>query len=191
MHADRTNRAVLIVVALLLIAGGLLAALNSFGVFGYEAAHAPLFANPIGHFFGDHGAWMWPLIAIVSAVLVVLACRWLTVLLFSTDRANDIRIAGDRGAGRTTLVADALTEAVAEEVQSYPGVHSAKARLIGDATDPELVIETTIEQSADLSALRRRIEMNAVGHARQAMDNPSLPVTLDLTISDRHKRKVA
>lgn len=191
MHADRTNRAVLVFFALVLIAGGLLAALTSFGAFGAAAARARLFDNPVGVYVGLHGAWMWPLIALAAAALAVLALRWLTVLLFSTDRANDIRIRADGGTGHTTLLAAALTEAVAEEVQTYPGVHSAKARLIGDATDPELVIETNIEQSADLSALRRRIETNAVAHARQAMDRSNLAVTLDLTVSDRHTRKVA
>lgn len=191
MHADRTNRAVLVLFALMLIAGGLLATLNSFGVFGDAAAGARLFANPVGVYVGQHGAWVWPLIAIAAAILAVLALRWLTVLLFSTDRANDIRITGDRGAGHTTLLAAALSEAVAEEVQTYPGVRSAKARLIGDATDPQLVIEINIEQGADMAALRRRIEMNAVAHARQAMDKPNLAVTLDLTVRDGHTRKVA
>jgi hypothetical protein len=70
-------------------------------------------------------------------------------------------------------------------------VHSAKARIIGDPTSPDLVITATLEQSADLAALRRRIETNAVAHARQALDNPDLPVILDLTITDRQTREVS
>jgi hypothetical protein len=191
MHADRTNRAMLILFALLLIAAGVMGALISFGAFGAATQHARLFDNPVGDYFGRQGAWLWPVIAIAAAVLLVLALRWLTVLLFSTDRAGHVRITGDRSAGRTTLLATAFTDAVTEELEGYPGVQSAKARLIGDPTSPALIIETTLEQSADLSALRQRIEADAVAHARQVLDNPNLPVTLDLTVTDRHARTVA
>lgn len=188
MHADRTNRVMLILFALLLIAVGLIGALTSFGAFGVPVEHARLFANPVGVYIGHHGVWLWLVAAAAGLVMALLALRWLAVLLSSTDRAGDIRLPGDRSAGRTTLLAAALTDAVTEEIRSYPGVHSAKARLIGDATSPDLVVETTLEQSADLSALRQRIETNAVAHARQALDDPHLPVILNLTVSDRHTR---
>jgi len=189
MHADRTNRLMLVLLALLLTAAGTIGALTSFGAFGAAAAHSRLFANPIGIYVGHHGAWLWPLIAIAAALLTVLALRWLTVLLFSTDRINEIRIMAH--GGRTTLLAAALSDAVAAEVETYPGVRSAEARLIGDTTSPDLVIETCLEQRADLSALRQRIENNAVAHARQAMDAPQLRVILDLTVSDRESRTLS
>ncbi len=191
MHADRTNRAMLMLFALLLIAVGLIGALTSFGAFGVPAEHAHLFANPVGIYVGQHGVWLWLVIAAAGVVMALLALRWLAVLLSSTDRAGDIQLPGDRSAGRTTLLAAALTDAVSDEIRTYPGVQSAKARLIGDATNPDLVIETTLEQSANLSALRQRIETNAVAHARQVLDNPHLPVILDLTVSDRHARRVS
>jgi hypothetical protein len=56
---------------------------------------------------------------------------------------------------------------------------------------PTRLPPTTLEHSSDLAALRRRIETNAVAHARQALDNPDLPVILDLTITDRQIREVS
>ena len=191
MHADRTNRAGLILFALLLIAGGVGAALAGFGAFGAANQYRHVFANPVGAYFGTQGAWLWLVVALAAVLVAALALRWLIVLLFSTDRAGDIRLTGDRSAGRTTLIAGALTQAVCEEIETYPGVHSARARLIGDASSPDLVIETTLEQTADLAALRRRIETNAVAHTRQALDNPNLPVTLDLTVTDRQGRRAS
>jgi hypothetical protein len=181
MHADRTNRAILSLFALLLIAVGLIAALISFGAFGVPAAQAPLLDNPVRFYVGRQGAWLWPVIAVAAAVLALLAARWLTALLFSTDRVGQIRIATD-----TTLLATALTDAVAEEIKTYPGVHSAKARLVGDPTIPELVISASLHLDADVRALRHRIEANAVTHARQALDKPNLRVILDLTITASH-----
>jgi hypothetical protein len=48
-----------------------------------------------------------------------------------------------------------------------------------------------LEESADLPGLRRRIEANAVQHARQALADPELPVRLDLTITDRQTQRAA
>lgn len=190
MHADRTNRAVLIVFALLLIGIGILGAVTGFGVFGVSAEHAHLTANSVGVYFGRHGVWLWPVIAAGAGITALLALRWLTVLLFSTDRVDDIELTADRSGGRTTVVPAALTQAIEQEIEGYPGVHSARARLIGEPTRPHLVITTTLDQRADASAVRHRIETAAVAHARQALDDPDLPVALDLTVTNAAGRRV-
>jgi hypothetical protein len=191
MHADRTNRIMLILLAIMLIAAGVIGALAGFGALGPVTKHGALVSNRVGGYFGRQGDWLWPVIAVVAGILALLALRWLLALLFSTDRAGDLPLTGDRSAGRTTLSPVALTDAVASEIDSYPGVHSARARLIGDPLAPTLVIIATLEESADLPGLRRRIEANAVQHARQALADPELPVRLDLTITDRQTQRAA
>jgi len=191
MHADRTNRTALILLALVASAGGIFGALAGFGAFGHEVQHRALVDNPVSRYFGREGEWLWPVVAI-GAGLILLACLyWLWVLLFSTDRAGDLRLTGEPRGGRTTVVAGALTDAVTEEVSSYPGVFAARSRLIGDAFAPKLIIAADVEESADLAALRRRIEAEAVAHARTALERPELPVQLDLTVTNRRGRRVA
>jgi hypothetical protein len=191
MHADRTNRVALILLAIVASVAGVVGALAGFGVFGTSVQHRPLVDNPVSRYFGREGEWLWPLVAVVAG-LVALACLyWLWVLLFSTDRAGDLRLTGDHARGRTTVVAGALTDAVAAEVASYLGVSAARSRLIGDPSAPTLVIAADIEASADLAGLRRRIETEAAAHARQALDRPELPVQLDLTVANRRARRVA
>jgi len=191
MHADRTNRIMLILFAVALTAAGVAGALAGFGAFGGTTKHDVLVSNQLSAYFGRHGDWLWPVIAAAGAVLALLALRWLLALLFSTDRSGDLPLTGDRSAGRTTLSAAALTDAVAFEVGGYRGVHSARARLIGDPLAPTLVVTAILEESADLPALRRRIEAHAVRHARQALEDPRLPVRLDLTITSRQAQRVA
>lgn len=191
MHADRTNRTVLVILGLLATLVGVFGALAGYGAFGDSVQHRPLIDNPVSRYFGEHGDWLWPVVA-VGCGLVALACLyWLWVLLFSTDRSGNLRLAGDRSAGRTTLAHAALTNAVSGEVASYPGVASARSRLIGDPYRPRLVITAVLEESADLAAIRRRIETQAAAHARQALDQPDLPVQLDLTVTGRRDRRVA
>lgn len=190
MHADRTNRTAALLLALLLLAVGLIGALAGFGAFGTVTKHGGLLSNRVGAYFSDHGDWLWPVIAVAAALLALLALRWLLALLFSTDRAGNLTLTGDRSAGRTTLVPAALTDAVSEEISSYAGVQSARARLIGDASSPTLVVGATLHDTADLPRLRRRIETQAIGHARQALANPELPVRLDLSVTDRQASRV-
>jgi hypothetical protein len=191
MHADRANRTILILFALLLIAVGLDAGAASIGVYGQGTKNSTLMDNPTGRYFGAHGVWLWFVVAAVALVICLLALRWLIALLFSTDRSGDLLIRSSTGAGRTTLAHGALADAVAEEIEGYRGVDSARARLIGDADDPELVVTTVLEETADFTALRQRIETEALTHAREALGNMSLPIQLDLTVTTRRATRVA
>ena len=191
MHADRTNRVVLIVLALLALAAGCLGTLGGFGAFGGDIQHRPLTENPVSDYFSRHGDWLWPVVAVAGGLLALACLYWLWLLLFSTDRVGDLPMARSPVAGRTTLAHAALTDAVSEEVESYPGVAAARCRLIGDRHDPTLVVTAVLEESADLAAVRRRVETQAVGHARQALERPALPVQLDLTVAARRDRRVA
>jgi hypothetical protein len=191
MHSDRTNRSILLVVALLSIAAGAAGGAASVGAFGTATEHHPLIANRTGAFIGTQGDWLWPVAAAAAAVLVLLALRWLLALLFSTGRSGDLPIPTGGSAGRTTLAARSLTEAVAEEVESYRGVNSARARLLGDPAEPGLVVVATLEETADFAALRQRIETGALTHARSAVGDPSLAVQLDLTVTTKRSARVA
>jgi hypothetical protein len=190
MHADRTNRTMLLLFALLLIAVGLDAGAASIGAYGTHTQHSLLMANPTAHFIGSNGAWLWPVAAVAALIIALLALRWLLALLFSTDRSGDLAIQSSSGAGRTTLANGALTDAVVGEIEGYRGVNSARARLIGDAEDPELVVTAGLEESADFTALRQRIETEALTHARQALGNMALPTQLDLTITTKRASRV-
>jgi hypothetical protein len=189
MHADRTNRAMVLLLAILMIAAGGAAGAASLGAFGSFTQRSTLLDNPTGHFTGTHGDWLWPAAAAGAAILVLLAFRWLITLLFSTDRSGDLLMSPRGQSERTMLAAPALTEAVLEEIESYRGVSSARARLVGDPADPRLVVTAALEENADFSTLRRRIETEALTHARLAVENTALPARLDLTITGKRSAR--
>jgi hypothetical protein len=191
MHADRTNRTMLILFALLLIAVGLDAGAASIGVYGTSTKNSTLMDNPTGRYFGAHGVWLWPVVAVAALIIGLLALRWLIALLFSTDRSGDLLIHPSTGAGRTTLANGALTDAVVGEIEGYRGVNAVRARLIGDPEDPELVVTAGLEETADFTGLRQRIETEALTHARQAVGNMALPTQLDLTITTKRAARVS
>jgi hypothetical protein len=180
MHADRTNRLLLAMAGLLVLAAGGAGMAASSGVFGAGFARRTLLDNRVSGYFSHHGGWLWPAIA-GACLLLALAClRWILALLVSTDRAGDITIPGSADQGTTIVQPAALTDALTREISAYRGVDAAKGRVIGDDRSPEIVLTVSATPSADLHALHRRIEAEALAHARQALGKPSLPIQLDL-----------
>ncbi len=190
MHADKTNRTMLLVFALLVLLSGVGALLLSVGVFGTARSHQTLFANGFSQFVGRNGKWLWVLAAIAAVLVVLLALRWILVLLTSTDRVSELSVPGQKRAGRTVVRSAALSTALTTEIETYRGVESARARVIGDAAAPELVVTVTLMRSADLTAVRERIENEALAHARQALGEPELPIQLDLAGGSKAAQRV-
>lgn len=184
MHADRTNRIALTVLGLLLFAAGAGAMLASTGLLHTTLEHRTLFDNQVSRYIGRHGSWLWAAAALACVIIAVLALIWLKALLLSTDRAGDLTLAGDRSRGATVITQSAITSALVDEVQSYRGVDSAKARLVGHEDDPEVVLTVTATRAADLGRLRARVESDALTHLRSALGKPSMAVQLDLRVSD-------
>jgi uncharacterized membrane protein len=193
MHADRTNRVVLIFVGLIGVAVGIGGLLAAGGVFGSNFQHKQLVANGFSRYVGQHGTWLWPAIAVVTLVVVLLSVLWLFRLLFATDRTRNVSFLasraetdkGGRAAGRTTMAASALVQAVAQEIETYHGVTGVKARVLGVAADPTLAIEVTASRRVELAGLIQRVEDEAIAHARTAMQREDLPVKLDIEVSDK------
>ena len=182
MHADRTNRAALIVFGLLVFAAGGAGMAASVGGFGQAFPHRTLFDNRVSAYIGHHG-WVWYAAAGLCLIITLAALLWIAILLVSTDRADDIPIPVASHEGTTILLPAALTDALTSEIGAYHGVDTAQARIIGDAAAPEVVVSVTASQNTDLRALHQRIETEALAHVRHAVSNTSLPIELHLDVS--------
>lgn len=185
MHADRTNRTVLTLFGLLVLLAGAAGMAASVGGFGTAFSRRTLFSNRVSVYIGQHGTWVWAATAFICLLIALAALRWILALLVSTDRAGDITVPGSKDQGITKLQPAALTGALAGEISTYHGVDKAGGRVIGDASNPQVVLRVTATQTADLAALRHRVETEALAHARQTLGNPGLPIQLDLDVGRR------
>jgi hypothetical protein len=186
MHADKTNRIALTLLGLVLLVIGAGAMALSVGLFGSARSRQPLFANPVSHYVGAHGSWIWAAAAALAVLVALLMLRWLAALLLSTDRAGDLEIRRDGDAeprGTGVVKSAAVNKAVIAEIETYRGVASAKSRTLGDTDEPRLALTVTVDKAENLDSVRRRVEADAIAHVRQALDSPALPVLLDLTIA--------
>jgi hypothetical protein len=173
-RVDTVNRTVLALLGLLLLGGGALGLAASYGVFGDPP---PVLPEPARR-FEDQQPWFWWAVAGGCLLVALLALRWLLAQLH-TDRIGRLDLTRDDREGRTVVHAGALTEAVEEEARSLRGVVGASARLVEDrARTLRLAVE--LADHADVAEVRRVLEDRVVAHARQAVDDPELPVDVEL-----------
>lgn len=186
--ADRLHRVLLLLLALLLFAAGALVLLTGLGVFGNQLSHRAVFDNALSRYFGDHGIWLWPALAIAGLLLAYLALRWFATL-FDVPGVPRIDLTAGGAAGRTEVDSTAVTAAVTAQVERYRGVTDASAQVQGDPRDPNLAITVTATADADLTLLRQRIEGEALADLRLALQRPDLTIRLDLKVSSKTRAR--
>ena len=177
-RVNRVNRTLLgLLGLLLLLAGGLGLALSA-GAFGSAApADQPVLPSQARRFAEDQ-PWFWWAVAAACLLVSLLALRWLLAQL-STDRVGTVDLTTDDRDGLTTVHGGALTDAVEAEAQGVRGVTGASARLL-DRGGRRLSLAVDLTDYADIAEVRRTVEDRVVAHARQAVDDPELPVDVEL-----------
>jgi len=186
----RLDRTLLVLLGALLTAAGVLTLLVGSGVFGSTLRNNSVLDNAVGRFFGHNGQWLWPLVAVAGLLLGYLTLRWLIGQLASTS-VRDLQLDPGSTTGQTELSSSAVTGAVSGEIRSYRGVTEASARFTGDELEPALHLRVHLDARADVVAVRDRIETEAVAHVRQALEDPDLPVVLDLLVTDKKPARVS
>lgn len=179
MRRTGVDRALIALLGLLLLAGGVLTLVRSLDGFGPRLADDPLLSGAETRFVERNSPWPELAAVAVAVLLALLALRWLFRQL-RTQRVGLMDLEPDPRRGATTLHASAVTTAVRDEIEGYRGVRSASARLLNDPRLPDLLLQVDLDPRADIAATRTRIEQEAVAHTRQALGLPDLPTRLTL-----------
>ncbi len=88
-------------------------------------------------------------------------------------------LTADERDGLTVVHGGALTDAVEDEATALRGVSGASAHL-RDSHGRRLSLTVDLSDHADIAEVRDALEGRVVGHARQAVDDPDLPVDIEL-----------
>ena len=179
-RVDGANRAVLTMLGLLLAAAGILGLVLSGGGFGARRASAAVVPPQMSSFLGNN-PWVWWAIAASCVVLALLGLRWLISQL-RTDSVSRLDLTTDDREGVTLVHAGALTDAVERETLRIRGVADSSAHVRGEHAR-RLYLAVDLTDYADIADVRAQIENNVVPHMRQAVDNPDLPVEIELRLS--------
>ncbi|TDD61646.1 alkaline shock response membrane anchor protein AmaP [Actinomadura rubrisoli] len=181
-HLNRTG---LILLGLVLAVPGAAALARGLGLFGDGRASGAVLSGQVHRYVDDHG-WFWPAVAAIAVVLALLGLAWL-LAQGRSSKLQRLTLEPDPASGMTQLSGKAVTNALESEIEEYPGVQSARARLLGSSKRPKLRLSVTYSRRADLADLRHRIGDEALQRLCTALERESVPtvVRLRLVQTDR------
>lgn len=173
-RVDTVNRVVLTLLGLVLLATGGLGLALSFGALGA----APRLLPAAVRNYPAEQPWFWWAVAGACTIVALFALWWLFAQLH-TNRVARLDLTGDDRDGQTLVHAGALTDAVENEATELRGVTSASAHLL-DRHGRRLALAVDLADYADIAEVRAGLEDRVVAHARQATDDTSMPVDIEL-----------
>lgn len=167
-RSDRADGIGVTLVGVLLLAGGGYGAARGLGAFGEEASDDPVITDAARSFVDRNEQWLWPAAAALAVLVAYVGWRWLRRQLVGA-RVTRLDLS-ERAGGPTFVQAAPAAAALGRDVESYPGVRTASARFLGDGSRPEVVLTVEVGDDADVLAVNRRIEEEAVPLFRQALE---------------------
>lgn len=173
-RVDTANRLALTLLGVLLLVTGGLGLALSFRAFGNTP---PLLPRGMRDFARDQ-PWFWWAVAAACLLVALLALWWLIAQL-RVDRATRLDLTTDDRDGLTVVHSSALTDAVENEAEALRGVGGASAQL-REVRGRRLSLAVELTDYADIAQVRQALEDEIVGHARQAVGDPDLPVDIEL-----------
>ena len=184
---ERFNAAALTLVGLLLMAAGGYGLARGYGAWGSDAADDALLAEPARDLVSDNAGWFWPLAALVSVLVAYLGLRWLRAQLRS-GHVSRLDLTEGAARGTTFLRATSVADALAGDVEEYPGVRSARARLLRDGARPDVDLSVEVSEEGELADVRRRIESHALVRLRHALEVQELRGRVRFRLSEPVRR---
>lgn len=186
--SDRLNATVLSLLALVLIGIGGYGLARGYEAFGQDQATDPVLGDGVREFVSRNADWFWPLAAVVALLLAWLGLRWLIAQIHHPT-VSRLPVRAD-GPGRTELVASGAAAALAHDVEAYPGVRSARARMTDDDPSPEIEITVDVHDDADPVEVRRRIGEHALPRLKAALELQELRSRVHVRLAERAGRSL-
>ncbi len=174
-RVDAVNRVVLGLIGLLLVATGGLGLALGFGAYGNPPPR--VLPEEVRAYPGQQ-PWFWWVVGAGCALLALLGLWWLLAQL-RTDRVARLDLTTDDRNGLTVVHAAALSHAIENEAAKLRGVTHASARL-RQKRGRRLTLAVSLADHADIAEIRRALEGPVLDHARQVLEDPDLPVDIEL-----------
>jgi len=187
-YPDRLNNTVLCLLSLVLLGGGGYGLARGYGAFGNARAADPVLGDNVRDFVARNAGWFWPLAAALAVFVAWLGLRWLLSQVH-TPTVSRLPVRAD-GPGRTELMASGATAALARDIEAYPGVRGARARLVGGDPSPEVDITVDVADDADVGDVRRRIAEHALTRFGCALESSEVRSQLHLRLTGPEGRTV-
>ena len=187
-RSARLDRTLLTLLALLLLAGGVIVLLVGTGQLGTGRARRPVL-DPIAVDFLRSYLLYARIGAIVLGVLLLVLGLWWMLRSLRPEPKPDL-VLDDSAGGEFTVTSSALSDAIKTDATSVQGVERARARLVGTEHDPALRLILWLQQGADLRAVWEGLDQQVLSRARQALGLSRLPTAIRLELDAAERQRV-
>ena len=169
---------------LLLVCGGLVLLL-SYGVLGTARAGRPLLDPMIVEALRAYRLWFRVAAIVGGAALVAFGLSW-AARSVRPERRPDLVLSepstystgSQARSDRILVTSAAAAEAVATHTSTLPGVHRARARLVGTERAPALRLVVWLAEDADIRAVLAAIDDEVLATARESLELTGLPAAV-------------
>ncbi|MGW0749158.1 alkaline shock response membrane anchor protein AmaP [Streptomyces sp. NPDC002587] len=128
----------------------------------------------------DEG-WWWPVVIAVLAVVMLLALWWLLAQLRRTHPGHT-SVGEPAAVDGVELRERALRDALAADALHLPGVHQARAHMVGPSSRPEALLDLTLTSDSEPGPLLRALSDGPLERARRSTGQ-TLPATAQLRVT--------
>ncbi|KAD4059837.1 hypothetical protein GD627_01745 [Arthrobacter yangruifuii] len=186
-HSGKANRTWLIILGILFLAAGALAALIASGTLARMASGSPgqsdqvLIGGP-GFLAWEYASWC---MLVAGLILGILGLWWLLAQVPRARAAGMFRLQGDPAHGATVCDPQVLAAAVAHETDQLPGVVGSSVRLRGTADEPDLAMKVTVNSDTDVQGVIARIQQEVVPHLASSLEVPLNTFGLEIDASSK------
>ena len=133
-----------------------------------------------------------PLVSRVVAIVVGLVLLTLGLIWFFRALRPEAQpdLALDRTVGKGLRVtAGALADAVQADAERIDGVSRARARMVGDRTNPALRLSLWLREGSDVKAVWQELDEKVLGRARDSLGVGTLPTGVRFELAAARRRR--
>lgn len=179
-RSTASDRTLVVLSGLVLLALGLLVVLLGQGVFGTYRAQRPLIDPEIsGWIAANATASRWIAIG-GGVVLVVLGLTWAARSL-RPERRPDVLLSDVPGS-RLSVEHSAIADAVRADAESIDGVSRARVRLVGNERRPAMRVTLWLTEDADVRDVWAEVDGRVLARARRALAVDAIPTAMRIEL---------
>ncbi|GAA2800876.1 alkaline shock response membrane anchor protein AmaP [Saccharopolyspora taberi] len=182
------ERAVVIVVGFAAVLAGALALVVGAGRLGVYRARRPVL-DPLLVQWWQANRQLAMVIAIVLGLVLVIVGLWWTARALRPESRPDMRLESGPD-GNLTVASSALVDAVRADAETVTGVKRARARMAGNAENPNLRLTLSLHEGTNVRHVWEELDDKVLSRARAALETEVLPTAIRLELDRAPRQRV-
>jgi hypothetical protein len=182
------ERAIVAIIGVLALAGGVLVLVVGRGWLGRFRAHRPLLDPLVVGWLRRYPQWSHG-VAIVLGVVLLIVGLWWFARGFKPESKPDLRLDEESGE-HITVTSSAIGGALESDCENIAGINKARARAVGTPAAPAVRLSLWLEDGTDVREIWEQLDGNVLARARESLGVERLPTAVRLEMDTAAAQRV-